>query len=87
VNFGSGNWQNVVESLTTSKFKITQVVGTIIHYLLPNFGNFNIQNPLIHPTQDITNLDLYMRNNIIYALIYSAALLILAILIFDRREV
>jgi ABC-type transport system involved in multi-copper enzyme maturation permease subunit len=29
----------------------------------------------------------FIRNNIIYALIYSAVLLTLAILIFDRREV
>ena len=30
---------------------------------------------------------MFLRNNIIYALIYSAVLLTLAVIIFDRREV
>jgi len=82
-----GNLSSVTESLTTSKVKVTQMVGTVIHYLLPNFGNFNIQNSLIHPTVEVTNEAVFIRNNIIYALIYSAVLLILAVIIFDRREV
>ncbi len=82
-----GNLSSVTESLTTSRNKVTAGVGNIIHYLLPNFGNFNIQNSLIHPTQEITNQDLFIRQNILYALMYSAALLILAVIIFDRREV
>jgi ABC-type transport system involved in multi-copper enzyme maturation permease subunit len=85
--FMVGNLSSVTDSLTTSKNLATKYVGLILHYILPNFGNFNIQNPLIHPNSEVQNLDLYIRNNIVYALIYSAALLILAILIFDRREV
>jgi ABC-type transport system involved in multi-copper enzyme maturation permease subunit len=82
-----GNLSSVTDSLTTSTNKIARLVGSIVHYLLPNFGNFNIQNQLIHPTQEIVNEGVFIRNNIIYALIYSAVLLTLAILIFDRREV
>ena len=82
-----GNLSSVTESLTTSKNGITRIAGNVIHYLLPNFGNFNIQNALIHPTVDITNEGVFIRNNVIYALIYSAVLLILAVIIFDRREV
>ena len=82
-----GNLSSVTDSLTTSQNKVTHFVGSVIHYLLPNFGNFNIQNQLIHPTQEIVNEGVFIRNNIIYALIYSAVLLTLAILIFDRREV
>ncbi len=82
-----GNLSSVTDSLTTSQNKIARLVGSIVHYLLPNFGNFNIQNQLIHPTQEIMNEGVFIRNNIIYALIYSAVLLTLAILIFDRREV
>ena len=63
------------------------IVGNIIHYMLPNFGNFNIQNAIIHPTSQITNEGVFIRNNIVYAIIYSAVLLILAVIIFDRREV
>lgn len=82
-----GNLTSVTESLTTSKSPIAKAVGTVVHYLLPAFGNFNIQNALIHPTQEIRNEQVFIFNNIIYALIYSAVLLTLAILIFDRREV
>jgi ABC-type transport system involved in multi-copper enzyme maturation permease subunit len=82
-----GNLSSVTDSLTTSTNKVARLVGSIVHYLLPNFGNFNIQNQLIHPTQEIVNEGVFIRNNIIYALIYSAVLLTLAILIFDRREV
>lgn len=82
-----GNLSSVTDSLTTSNNVITRYGGLAIHYLLPNFGNFNIQNSLIHPTSEIQNPDIFMRNNIIYAIIYSSVLLILAILIFDRREV
>lgn len=82
-----GNLSSVTDSLTTNKNIIVRGAGTLIHYLLPNFGNFNIQNALIHPTVEITNEGAFLRNNIIYAIIYSAVLLIGAILIFDRREV
>lgn len=82
-----GNLSSVTESLTTSRNSATRLAGTIIHYLLPNFGNFNIQNTLIHPTEEIKNVNLFIEQNIFYALIYSAVLLILAVIIFDRREV
>jgi len=85
--FLMGNLTSVTESLAANRAPAAKAVGTIIHYLLPNFGNFNIQNALIHPTQEIVNEGVFIRNNIIYALIYSAVLLMLAILIFDRREV
>jgi len=62
-------------------------VATIVHYAIPNFGNFNIQNKLIHPQVVIKNMNVFMMQNIAYAIIYSAVLLILAIIVFDRREV
>ncbi len=82
-----GNLSSVTDSLTTNKNLGVRLAGNVVHYLLPNFGNFNIQNSLIHPTQEIINQGVFIRNNIIYACIYSAVLLTLAILIFDRREV
>ncbi|HZO87613.1 MAG TPA: ABC transporter permease subunit [Chthonomonadaceae bacterium] len=82
-----GNLSSVTDSLTTSRNAIARGVGTLVHYLLPNFGNFNIQNSIIHPQIEIANANAFMMQSIAYALIYSAVLLILAILIFDRREV
>jgi len=59
----------------------------LIHFIVPNFGNFNIQNPIIHPDIQIQNMPLYMAQTILYAIIYSIIMLLIAILIFDKREV
>jgi ABC-type transport system involved in multi-copper enzyme maturation permease subunit len=82
-----GNMSSVTESLTSNRNPATKILANIVHFLLPNFGNFNIQNKLIHPEVTITNENLFIFQNIAYAVIYSAVLLILAILVFDRREV
>lgn len=58
-----------------------------VHYLVPNFGNYNAQNPLINPEVVIKDEALFMTQITIYALVYAAFLMILAILIFDQREV
>ncbi len=58
-----------------------------LHFIVPNFDNFNIQNPIIHPDVTITNETQYIWTNIAYALLYTTVLLIGAVLIFDRREV
>ena len=85
--FMLGNMSVVTESLTKNPNPATKIVASIVHFLLPNFGNFNIQNKLIHPEVTITNQNVFIMQNIVYALIYSSVLLILAILVFDRREV
>ena len=85
--FMLGNMSVVTESLTKNPNPATKIVANIVHFLLPNFGNFNIQNKLIHPEVTITNQNVFIMQNVVYALIYSSVLLILAILVFDRREV
>ncbi len=85
--FMVGNMSSVTESLTSNKNPATKLLATVLHYILPNFGNFNIQNKLIHPEQTLSNPTVFIFQNIVYAIIYSAILLLLAILVFDRREV
>jgi ABC-type transport system involved in multi-copper enzyme maturation permease subunit len=85
-----GSMSSVTESLATSdssKNVITTTFFKIVHFLIPNFENFNIQNPLIHPDIQVHNMGIYMGQTILYAVIYSAVMLLIAILIFDRREV
>lgn len=82
-----GNLSTVTESLLQNKNVATRLVATVVHYTIPNFGNFNIQNKLIHPQVVIKNMDVFIMQNIAYAIIYSAVLLLLAIIVFDRREV
>lgn len=66
---------------------ITKGAANIIHFILPNFGLYNVQNPIINPGQVIENETLYYINGVIYGLFYIGVLLIAGILIFDRREV
>src|ERR1051325_9981668 len=81
--FMVGNMSSVTESLLSNKNPATRIVANVLHFLLPNFGNFNMQNKLIHPAVSIGNENVFIFQNIVYALIYSAVLLILAILVFD----
>jgi ABC-type transport system involved in multi-copper enzyme maturation permease subunit len=60
---------------------------TAVHYLVPNFGNFQYTNPLINPDVQVRSEALFLTQNVIYALVYAAVLMILAVLAFDRREV
>jgi len=64
-----------------------QWIFKAVHFLVPNFANFNVQNPIIHPEVVIQNMGKYMAINILYAIIYSTIMLLIAILVFDRREV
>lgn len=66
---------------------IAKVPAYIVNTILPNFANYNIQNPLINPNQQVRNESIYYMNITIYGVLYIAILMVLGILIFDRREV
>jgi ABC-type transport system involved in multi-copper enzyme maturation permease subunit len=58
-------------------------VSDILYYLLPNFGNFNVINQVAH-AQKIPGY-LWLGNSL-YALLYIAILLGIAVLVFEERE-
>lgn len=60
---------------------------TVVHYVVPNFGNFNYSNPLLQPDVQFKSEAAFLTQNVIYAVVYTAILLIVSVLIFDRREV
>ncbi|MBB6053553.1 ABC-type transport system involved in multi-copper enzyme maturation permease subunit [Armatimonas rosea] len=60
---------------------------TIVHYVVPNFGNFNYTNPLVQVNVQVKSEAALLTQNTIYAVVYATVLLILSILVFDRREV
>lgn len=66
---------------------VAKIFAKIINTILPNFANYNVQNPIINPTQQIGNETQYYINVTIYGLFYIGILLVGGILIFDRREV
>lgn len=61
--------------------------ATVVNIVLPNFANYNIQNPIINPNQTILNEGAYYFQVTVYGLFYIGILLILGILVFDKREV
>jgi len=86
-----GSLSSVTESLASNvdgkKNPLTVGLFKLIHVVVPNFGNFNIQNPIIHPDVHIANEGRYLTYLVGYALVYTALLLTAAVLIFDKREV
>jgi len=83
-----GNLSTFTEDLgKTSQLPVSKWFFMGVHYIVPNFANFQYTNPLIRPDIPVKSETLFLTQNVIYALVYSAVLLILAILIFDRREV
>lgn len=84
-----GSMSSVIESLATQngqKNVISVAFFKFVHSVLPNFGNFNIENPIIHPDIVVTNEAHYILTTIAYAIVYSCVVLTLAVIIFDRRE-
>ena len=61
--------------------------ATVVNAILPNFANYNIQNPIINPGQEIHNEGSYYLMASVYGVFYILIALIVGILIFDRREV
>ena len=86
--FMVGNLSTVTDSLTTnSKSGCARRRQRSSTTCCPTSATSTFKTRLFTRPTEITNPVEYMRNNIIYALIYSAVLLILAIIVFDRREV
>lgn len=83
-----GSLSDVTLSMSHGEDKAAIVKGFywLLHYLVPNFANFFTQNPLIHPEVTIRNETLYYAQNIVYAIVYSAILLIIAIIVFERQD-
>jgi len=64
-----------------------KLVAQMVTSLLPNFGNYNVANPIIHPEVLLQSELTYYMHATLYGLIYISGLLIAGMLIFDRKEV
>lgn len=82
-----GSLSDYVSALiNTSQNPITQIFLKALHLLLPNFGNANIYNSVIHgyiPAGELT----YVLMAIAYTLAYSLILMILSCWVFAGKEV
>ncbi len=66
---------------------IAKAAATVVNGILPNFSNYNVQNPIINPTSQIQNEKTYYLQITFYGILYIVALLVGGIWVFDRREV
>jgi hypothetical protein len=62
---------------------ITNFFSHFIYYILPNLEKFNIKNQIVVNTEI---KPFFIYSAILYALLYITALLILTILIFQKRD-
>lgn len=65
---------------------MTRIPVQIMTMLMPNFANFNIQNPIINPEVTLTNEYAYLIQTLAYGFVYMCLLLVAAILVFNQRE-
>ncbi len=62
---------------------VVKFIGLVLYYLLPNLTNFNIRGDVIHNAPlNTTALVL----SAVYSLVYTSTLLLISILIFNRRD-
>lgn len=66
---------------------VAKAFAGFVNTILPNFANYNVQNPIINPTSQIQNEQTYYAGITVYGIFYIAILLVAGILVFDRREV
>jgi len=78
-------FQTLQDNQNTVPF--VKLIAKGVNTFLPNFANYNVQNPIINPTSVIQNEGRYYLGVTVYGLVYISILLIIGILIFDRREV
>lgn len=64
-----------------------KIVAKGVNLVFPNFSLFNIQNPITNPNASIGSESGYYLNAATYGVIYVGILMVLSILVFDRREV
>ncbi len=80
--------QEIVNSSARSGNHALAILLRVVKWIIPNFADFNATNPLIHSEQLAqTNFYQYVFAKVIpLGILYSLMLLIVAFVIFDRRE-
>lgn len=76
----------VKELVTSSKYvsPINKLIVQLAYYFFPNFSLFDIKDYAVHLSLSVSPT--YFLLVFLYFLIYTAAMLVLSIFLFDRRE-
>lgn len=89
-----GVMASMTESLANIKLEnptpLTNIVKgfyTVIHAIIPNFDKFNVTNTLLHPEAHIANVAKYTGQVAIYGIFYALLMMMLAVILFEKKEV
>jgi len=84
-----GLFQDVLAAWTRrGEFPITKFLASAFYYMMPHFQDFNIMGNLVHPEVPLkVSPVLYAVQVSAYGLVYALALLLVGVLLFDRKEV
>lgn len=84
-----GVMSTVIQTLANAdgSSKAVKMLYTGIHTIVPNFDKFNVTNTLLHPETTITSLPRYTLEVALYAIVYSLIMAVIAVLVFEKKEV
>jgi hypothetical protein len=91
--FATGSMQDVLAAWTRrNDLPITKMIASAFYYITPHFEDFNIMGYIIHPelaNNPRAHMDprLYILEVSLYGVLYGAMVLLLGVLVFDRKEV
>lgn len=87
--YAIGFMSTVVDTLGNAQgaSPVLKVIFKTIRYVLPQFDQFNIPNQLLHPVTQVASMGHYTLMMTLYGVVYSLITLVVAILIFERKEV
>lgn len=58
----------------------------VLYWIVPNFDKYNVTNQLIHP-DPVANLAMHTFRVAVYTLLYALLMTVIAIIIFEKKEV
>lgn len=87
--FVAGSLQDVLAAWTRrNEFPITKLLATGLYYVTPHFEDFNIVGNIVHPEVKLQMSPLlYAAEVSLYGVVYALMILLLGVLVFDRKEV
>lgn len=66
--------------------QLLKVFYSVLHLIIPNFDAFNKPNALLHPEAHIANMGVYTAQQALYAVLYSAVVMLVAVIAFEKKE-
>lgn len=81
--FAIGTFADDLRNFAALAQGVTKWLATGVAYVVPNFASLNVISRVAHDQHIAGKLVLY---NTVYALLYSAAVVIVSVLIFERRN-